>query len=387
MKRQKGITLLAIETSCDETAAAVVGGPREGGAYPRVLANIVSSQIPLHERYGGVVPEVAARAHVERIIPVIRLALTRAFRNSGSQSPQATGMSGKKILPYLDKIDAIAATYGPGLMTSLMVGLTTAKTLVTLLRLPFVVVNHLEGHVAANFVGLSTRRSPQATPRSGTIQFPALALIVSGGHTELVRMRALGEYELIGQTRDDAAGEAFDKIGKLLGLDYPAGPKIAALAENGDPKAFTFPRPMMDSPDFDFSFSGLKTALRYFLAKEQAIDKGRRADIAASVQAAIVEVLIEKTVRAAESHRVQSVLLAGGVAANRLLRTKLGDALAKRLPGALYHIPSLDLCTDNAAMIGIAGYFAYRKGRIVRNGMTVDVEPSAALAADTYRNL
>lgn len=308
-------TILAIETSCDETAAAVI---KEG----KILSSIIASQAAMHIQYGGVVPEVAAREHVPTIIPTIDLAL-------------------KKAGAKLSELDAIAVTHGPGLATSLHTGIDAAKSLSLALGIPLLPINHMEGHIYANFV-------------ESNISFPALVLTVSGNHTMLVLMKNHSQYKVLGNTLDDAAGEAFDKTGRLIGLGYPGGPLISKLAQDGNPKAFNFPRPMIKS-GLDFSFSGLKTAVLYEVQKHQSIAGQIKNDLAASLQEAIIETLITKTNRAAEQHNPRTLMLGGGVAANKLLRERF-IALADRL-GLNYSIPPMIYCTDNAAMIGLAAYY------------------------------
>ncbi|MGQ9568702.1 MAG: tRNA (adenosine(37)-N6)-threonylcarbamoyltransferase complex transferase subunit TsaD [Anaerolineae bacterium] len=334
--------VLGIETSCDETAAAVVEDGR------RILSNVVASQVDLHRQYGGVFPEVASRQHVLAIVPVIRGAMEKAQ------------------VGWAD-LSAVAVTYGPGLAGSLLVGVNTAKAIAWARGLPLVGVNHLEGHIYANW--LLTEPEPTPPP-----VLPTLALIVSGGHTELVLVRDHGAYWRLGGTLDDAAGEAFDKVARLLGLGYPGGPAIQRAAQEGDPTAFRFPRAHLGG-SYDFSFSGLKTAvLRTVEALKQ---KGHPrflpvADLAASFQAAVVDILVEKAARAAEAFRVQEVLLAGGVAANAFLRAEA----QRRIPVPVRIAPPF-LCTDNAAMVAAAGYFAYQSGR--RAGLDLDVVASERL--------
>ncbi len=338
------MNVLGVETSCDETSAAIVTDGR------RVCANIIASQADLHARYGGVVPEVASRKHVERMLPVAQEAL------------DAAGMT-------VADIDALAVTNRPGLLGALLVGVSFVKALSYARHLPLVGVHHLEGHVYSNFLAAPDLiDAPDA--------FPLLVLIVSGGHTQIIRMDGHGQYALLGATRDDAAGEAFDKGARLLGLAYPGGPNIARLALEGDPKRVAFPRSWMGD-SLDFSFSGVKTALRSFVAK----DAGQTPlpDVAASYQAAIVEVLVEKMRRAARQTGVQTICVAGGVAANRSLHAGLqamADAEALRLVA-----PEPVLCTDNAAMIAAAGYF-----RLTQHGpdtLALDTYASEPLAAVT----
>ena len=313
--------LLALETSCDETSAAVV---HQG----RVLSNVVSSQIKLHAEYGGVVPELAAREHLRNLIPVTRAALHEAS------------------VPA-DQLDAVAATRGPGLPSALMVGFKAAQAVAFVLERPFLGIHHHEAHLYSPWL----KGQP---PVADFSRFqPNLALIVSGGHTLLVHVRTELDHSVLGSTVDDAAGECFDKAGKLMGLPYPAGPEIDRLAEGGNPKAYDFPRPMIDDPADDFSFSGLKTSVRYFLRDHPSLldDPQRLRDLCASVQAAIVDVLVTKTIRAAKRLRVGCVTASGGVTCNRALRQRLTAACERERLSLL--LAEKNLCTDNAAMIGI----------------------------------
>lgn len=319
--------VLGIETSCDETAAAVL-------ADGRLRANVVASQVDLHARFGGVVPELASRRHLERLGPVIDEALAQ----SGAG---------------LREIDAFAVTCGPGLVGALTVGVAAAKALAFALHRPLIGVNHLEGHIYANFL-----EHPE-------IPFPALALIVSGGHSDLVLMSGHGAYEVLGRTRDDAAGEAFDKVARALGLGYPGGPAIEQVARAGRPEAVRLPLPFATEASFDFSFSGLKTAVVRALAAASAgaagePEAGVRTNLAAAFQENLVEVLVQKTARAAAERAAQAVILAGGVAANALLRSRMATA-AGRL-GIPFHVPPISLCTDNAGMIAAAGWFRLSRG-------------------------
>lgn len=332
--------ILGIETSCDETSAALV---EARGFDFRVLSNVVASQINIHKKYGGVVPEVAARSHIVRILPVIQ----KALNESKAESQKS-------------KVNLIAVTAGPGLISALSVGLETARYLGYAWGVPVVATNHLAGHLYSSLLPSPKKLKPITYNLKP--QFPALGLIVSGGHTELVFMKAHGHYKLIGETLDDAAGEAFDKIAKLLGLPYPGGPQLAKFAEKGDPNAYDFPRGMIGSKDFNFSFSGLKTALLYFMRSlDQKNKRSRLSDICASVQAAIVDVLVAKTVAAAKKYRVKTVLLGGGVSANKRLRAQLGKSLREALPSITYNLSPITYTTDNAAMIAAAGYITYKK--------------------------
>ena len=341
--------ILGIETSCDETAAAVV----EDGQ--RILSNVVASQIDIHRRYGGVFPEVASRQHVLSIIPVVEEAMGEA------------GVS-------WDDLEAVAVTYGPGLAGSLLVGVNAAKGIALGCGLPLLGINHIEAHIYANWLPSLPPPQGWGGKRGGGIVFPVLCLVVSGGHTELILMSGHGQYQRLGGSLDDAAGEAFDKVGRLLGLEYPGGPAIEQAAQYGDSTAFDLPRAWLgDSagrPRYDFSFSGLKTAvLRVVKAHEGQLPV---VDLAASFQVAVVDVLVEKAKRAAEEHQVEQILLAGGVAANKLLRREMAER--SDLPVLC---PPIYLCTDNAAMVAGAAYFHYQAGH--RSGWDLDVIPNLKL--------
>jgi N6-L-threonylcarbamoyladenine synthase len=332
------VKVLGIETSCDETAVAVVD--RE-----TVLANLIASQVEVYERFGGVVPELASRAHVEALNPLIDAALETAGCGFGD-------------------LDGVAVTVGPGLVGPLLVGMAAAKSIALATGAPLIGVNHLEGHVLANAVD----HGPELTP--------AVCLVVSGGHTMLVHMPEPHRYELLGQTVDDAAGEAFDKIARFLGLGFPGGPALDGLARDGDPNAIRFPRAMADSGDFDFSLSGLTTAvLRHVKAERQAGRDVDPADVAASFQEAIVDVQVAKTIDAARERRVDTVLLGGGVVANTRLRERMEKAGAEG--GLRVLFPSLDLCTDNGAMIAVAGTWRLLRGE--RTSLGVGADPSLEL--------
>lgn len=327
-------TILGIETSCDETAVSLVRAKRVGKNYNcQVLWNRVHTQIPIHRKHGGVVPEVAAREHAVRL-PVILNELTKDF----------------PLAKLKRQIDAIAVTAGPGLVTSLLVGVEVGRTMAVAWDKPMIATNHLEGHIYANL--LSTDNAKR------NFTFPVLVLIVSGGHTELVLMKKDLRYQLLGSTRDDAAGEAFDKIAKLLGLPYPGGPVLSKLAATGQ-ASINFPRPMLDQNNFDFSFAGLKTAVLVYLEKHK---KYIAANVAASAQAAIVETLVEKTLRAAKQYSPKTVVLAGGVAANTMLRAQLKQRFTETLPKMQVMEPSLTYTTDNAAMIATAGAIRFLNG-------------------------
>ncbi len=336
MENKKDILILAIESSCDETAAAVVKNGRT------VLSNIMSSQIALHTLYGGVVPELASRKHIEKINPVIEEALSAA----------GVGLS---------DIDAIGVTYGPGLVGALLVGVAEAKAIAYAAKKPLVGVHHIEGHVSANYI-----ENPDLEP-------PFLCLVVSGGHTHLVLVKDYGVYEVIGRTHDDAAGEAYDKVARAIGLGYPGGPKVDALAKEGNPHAIFFPRAHIEGMPFDFSFSGLKSAvLNYLNSCQMKGEEFNRADVAASFQQAVVDVLVERAQAAADKFHMKQVALAGGVAANSSLRAAMEEACAKR--GQKFYRPSPIFCTDNAAMIGTAAYYEFQKG--VRSNLELNAVPN-----------
>lgn len=316
---------MGIETSCDETAVAIV----EDGT--KVLANIIASQIETHQPFGGVVPEIASRKHLENINPVVQKVL------------DDTGMA-------FQDIDTIAVTYGPGLVGALLIGVSAAKAMAYALNIPLIGVNHLEGHVYASFL-------------EHKFDLPVLCLVVSGGHTGLLHLKGHGDKVLLGQTRDDAAGEAFDKIARYLGLGYPGGPAIEQESQKGDPRSIQFPRAWLEKGSLDFSFSGLKSAvINYVHNAKQKNREVNRADVAASFQQAVVDVLIEKTAMAATMVGTDTVILAGGVAANSPLREQLSARLEKEGKRLLF--PSPVYCTDNAAMIACAGYYNFLRGRV-----------------------
>jgi len=319
--------VLAIETSCDDTGAAVVLNGR------KILSNVVSSQVSIHQKYGGVVPELASRRHIESIVPIVTEALETA-----------------KVT--LRDIDGIAVTQGPGLVGSLLIGLSFAKSLSFVAGLPFVGINHIEAHLSAIFL-------EEAHPK-----FPFVGLVVSGGHTSLFRVDGFGRYKRLGQTRDDAAGEAFDKVAKLLGLGYPGGPIIDELSQRGNPRAIRFPRPSLGKNSFDFSFSGLKTAVVNYVKSNPEPAEGYSEDlirdIVSSFQEAVVEVLVKKTLQAAQHEGLRRVVLSGGVAANRHLRERIKEEAS--LQKVKVYIPSPSFCTDNAAMVGVVGYEYLKRG-------------------------
>ncbi|MBP3700634.1 MAG: tRNA (adenosine(37)-N6)-threonylcarbamoyltransferase complex transferase subunit TsaD [Lachnospiraceae bacterium] len=337
--KEKDVLILAIESSCDETAAAVVRNGRE------VLSNVISSQIDLHTLFGGVVPELASRKHIEKINQVIERALTDASVT-------------------LDDITAVGVTYGPGLVGALLVGVAEAKAIAFAKDLPLIGVHHIEGHICANFIEHSE------------LEPPFLCLIVSGGHTHLVMMKDYGEFEIIGRTRDDAAGEAFDKVARAIGLGYPGGPKIDKAAKEGDPHSITFPKARIEGSPFDFSFSGLKSAVLNYLNHAKMMgEEVNPNDLAASFQQAVVEALVSKAMLAAKEYGVDKVVLAGGVASNSALRQGMAQACKKR--GYQIYYPSPIYCTDNAAMIGAAAYYEYEKG--ARAGWDLNAVPNLKL--------
>ena len=338
MNQKKDIYILGIESSCDETAAAVVKNGRE------VLSNIISSQIVIHRKFGGVVPEIASRKHIENIMPVIDAALREANVS-------------------LEQIDAVAVTYGPGLVGALLVGLSAAKALAWATNKPLIGVNHLEGHVFANFVA-----DEDLKPRF-------MALVVSGGHTALLKVTGYNSFELLGQTRDDAAGEAFDKIARVMGLPYPGGPEIERLAMGGNDEAMHFPLAKLDKP-YEFSFSGLKSAvINYLHNQEQAGREVNRSDVAASFQRAVVDALVKQAVQAMQAMGYQKIVLAGGVSANKTLQNTLAQAM-EGIGAQLVH-PTPILCTDNAVMIACRGYFMYQAG--IKSPLDLNAVPSLKL--------
>ncbi|MCD8104540.1 MAG: tRNA (adenosine(37)-N6)-threonylcarbamoyltransferase complex transferase subunit TsaD [Lachnospiraceae bacterium] len=338
-ERLGDVCILAIESSCDETAAAVVRNGRE------VLSNIIFSQIDLHKVYGGVVPEIASRKHIEKINQVIREALEVAGKT-------------------WDDLDAIAVTYGPGLVGALLVGVAEAKAISYARKLPLVGVHHIEGHISANYI------------ENKDLEPPFICLVVSGGHTHLVRVKDYGEYEILGRTRDDAAGEAYDKVARAIGLGYPGGPKIDCLSKEGNPDAIAFPKAKVAGAPYDFSFSGLKSAvLNYLNGCRMKGEPISEADVAASFQKAVVDVLVEHAMLAVKESGLDKFALAGGVASNSALRAAAESACQER--GIRFYRPSPIFCTDNAAMIGAAGYYEYRKG--VRHGLDLNAVPNLRL--------
>ncbi len=352
MENQKDVLVLAIESSCDETAAAVVKNGRE------VLSNIISSQIALHTLYGGVVPEIASRKHIEKINQVIEAALSEA------------GVG-------LEEIDAVGVTYGPGVVGALLVGVAEAKAIAYAAKKPLVGVHHIEGHIAANFI-----EHPDLEP-------PFFSLVVSGGHTHLVRVEDYGKFDILGKTRDDAAGEAFDKVARAIGLGYPGGPKIDKVSREGNPEAICFPRAHVEDSPYDFSFSGVKSAVLNYIngcrmkeknspwknAGEGELSGFSQADVAASFQKAVVDVLVGNAMHAAEEFKIDKFALAGGVASNSALRGAMKEACEER--GIKLYCPSPVYCTDNAAMIGAAAYYEYLAG--TRHGWDLNAVPNLKL--------
>ena len=339
MSSKEEVKIIAIESSCDETAAAVVVNGRE------VRSNVISSQIALHTLYGGVVPEIASRKHIEKINQVITQALEDADTT-------------------LEEIDAIGVTYGPGLVGALLVGVAEAKAIAYAAKKPLVGVHHIEGHICANYI------------ENKELEPPFLCLVASGGHTHLVKVADYGKYEIIGRTRDDAAGEAFDKVARAIGLGYPGGPKIEKKAKEGNDKAIVFPKAKVAENQYDFSFSGLKSAVLNYIngckMKQQEINE---ADIAASFQKAVIDVLVEHAVHAAKEYRIDKFAIAGGVASNQTLREAMEKACKER--GIQFYHPSPIFCTDNAAMIGSAAYYEYLQGR--RDGWDLNAVPNLKL--------
>ncbi len=339
MEEIQNINILAIESSCDETAAAVVHNGRE------ILSNVISSQIELHKLYGGVVPEIASRKHIEKINQVVEEALVKAHMN-------------------LDDIDAVGVTYGPGLVGALLVGVAEAKAIAYAKKLPLVGVHHIEGHISANYI-----EHPDLEP-------PFMCLVVSGGHTHLVYVKDYGSYDILGRTRDDAAGEAYDKVARAIGLGYPGGPKIDRLAKEGNPEAIPFPKARVEGAPYDFSFSGVKSSvLNYINGCQMKGETYHPADIAASFQKAVVDVLVEKSMDAVDAYGMNKFAIAGGVASNSALRKGMEEACKKK--NVDFYCPSPIFCTDNAAMIGTAAYYEYMAG--TRHGLDLNAVPNLKL--------
>lgn len=341
---EKDIYILGIETSCDETAVAVIKNGRQ------VCSNIISSQIALHTLYGGVVPEIASRKHIEQINQVIKEALIKSDKE-------------------LKDIDAIAVTYGPGLVGALLVGVAQAKAMAYATKKPLIGVHHIEGHISANYI------------ENVDLEPPFMCLVVSGGHSHLVFVKDYGEYEIVGRTRDDAVGEAFDKVARAIDLGYPGGPKIDKLAKEGNKNAIKFPRANIENAPYDFSFSGIKSSvLNYINQCEMKKEEIIKADIAASFQQAVIDVLIEKAIRATKEYKLNKLAIAGGVASNSSLRENMENACNKEKI-KFYH-PSPIYCTDNGAMIGVAGYYEYLKG--YRCGLDLNAIPNLKIGERMY---
>lgn len=331
--------ILAIESSCDETAAAVVEDGR------KVLSSVISSQISIHTKFGGVVPEIASRKHIENINPVIRQALSDADMK-------------------LNDIDAIAVTYGPGLVGALLVGVAEAKAIAYATNKPLIGVHHIEGHISANYI------------ENQDLEPPFICLVVSGGHTHLVVVKDYGEYEILGKTRDDAAGEAFDKVARAVGLGYPGGPKVDAMAKEGNPHAIEFPRGAVSGSPYDFSFSGLKSAvLNYLNQCEMKGEEVNRADVCASFQASVVDSLVSRAFAALNDYGYKKLAIAGGVASNSAIRSAFIEKC--KASGVEFYYPSPILCTDNAAMIGSAAYYDYKNG--ITHGLDLNAVPNLKL--------
>ena len=374
--------ILAIETSCDETAIAIIeasGDPKRGAVRFTVLSNVVLSQVKLHEKFGGVYPSLAKREHAKNLIPLLKKALTESnflkLKNSLKPVPHNLRIvldrepellkHFLKFIPRVEKppIDAIAVTYGPGLEPALWVGINFAKALGTAWNIPIIPVNHMEGHICSAFLEKTEKNSEF---RISSFKFPVLALLISGGHTELVLMEKWLGYKMVGETHDDAAGEAFDKVARMLGLPYPGGPAISEQAHiwksqfpifNFKKKSkFLLPRPMLNSPDFNFSFSGLKTAVLYRLKEIKKLTPKLIREFSYEFQEAVTEVLVSKTIRAAEKYRAKTIIVGGGVSANKRIRDQLKNVVARKLPETTLFIPPQELTTDNALMIAVAGY-------------------------------
>ncbi len=341
------MNILSLESSCDETAIALL---KVGKDFLSLEKNQVYSQVNIHQKYGGVVPELAARKHVETIIPLLT-------ENLGKNK--------------LKDIDYISITSGPGLTTSLLLGITVAKTLAYINNIPLIPINHIEGHIYSNWLSNKELR------KNDKKYFPSLILIISGGHTELILMKGHGDYQLLGQTLDDAVGEAFDKVAKMMNLGYPGGPIVSKLAEQGNNKEYDFPRPMLTSNNFNFSFSGLKTAVLYTLQKKQKINKKDRYNICSSFQQAVVDVLTKKTIKAAQKYKVNSIMIGGGVAANNQIKESIKEE-SKKLKISLF-TPHLKYTGDNAAMIAMATYYRLisKNAKVLKGKKLFTLKPTA----------
>src|SRR3989338_3733508 len=402
----KLLRILAIETSCDETAIAIIDGG-EDKKHPRFLArsSIVSSQVAIHAQWGGVVPNIAKREHQKNLVPVLLQALQEAGLLKKEKRAQSLAKLTDDLAHILSRedellqefknfllsisvpdIDAIAVTQGPGLEPALWVGVNFARALSYVWAKPLVGINHMEGHVAVALLLKESEKnlrspSPQATSYKLQVpSYPTLALLVSGGHTELVLIKKPFQYNVIGETRDDAAGEAFDKVAKILGLSYPGGPEISRLAQKGDAKAFAFPRPMISSPNLDFSFSGLKTSVLYSVQKlkeKKLLTAKMKRDIAASFQEAVVDTLVRKTLKAIQITKAESFILGGGVAANTTLRERLEKTISEANPKIKIYLPASSLTGDNALMIATAAYAKLLNNKPARAGGKILIQKSA----------
>lgn len=376
--------ILSIETSCDETGVAIVDAGDEGtGVNFRVLANRTLSQVALHKEYGGVFPTLAKREHSRTLVPlfvrtlkdaglykttsrhVIEHPLREEFQQILEREPELYSAFISEI-PHIDppSIDAIAVTVGPGLEPALWVGINFAKALSMIWKIPVIPANHMEGHVLSSLP--SNHKDEMSLP---AVEFPAVALLISGGHTELVLMRDWLSYEILGETRDDAVGEAFDKVARILGLPYPGGPEISRIAQHGTPGVYPLPRPMLRSDDLSFSFAGLKTAVLYLVRSLGELDDSHKANIAREFEEAAIDVLLSKSVRAIEMYDARTLIIGGGVSANDRLRDRFRKEVARVLPSVLLFIPDRELSTDNALMIAIAGYF--ERERATRDTATI----------------
>ncbi len=390
------MNILAIETSCDDTCVAVIRASGKKKFNLDILSNVVSSQVEVHKKYGGVYPTLAKREHQRNLVPVLKQSLlgTKLLKSKIKKEPRARLRQQKskinikiqnlqnilkrekelhkKLKEFLEKyqkpkIDAIAVTIGPGLDPCLWVGINFAKALSYFWNLPIIPVNHIEAHIFANWLlpissKLKIKKKPRARLRQQKIDFPAVCLVVSGGHTQLIFIKNFGKYEILGETRDDAAGECFDKVARILGLGYPGGPAIATEAAKYTGRTrITLPRPMLKQKNYDFSFSGLKTAVLYKVKEERSKIKDEKyiQNMCWEVQQSIIDVLIKKTIRAAKAYRVKAIILGGGVTANNELRKQFAEVIKKELPNIQYLTPNIQFCTDNAAMVGAAGYFGW----------------------------
>jgi N6-L-threonylcarbamoyladenine synthase len=385
--------ILSIETSCDETAVAIVKFNRNKA---EVLANIVSSQVKAHSKFGGVVPSLASRMHLKNMVPVLTRAFRQAEKHISKNPPNPLLQRGNFDK---NKIDYIAVTNGPGLIPALMIGVNAAKSLSYALNKPLIGIHHIEGHIYANWLTSKKLQAISYKLQAGKLwkpEFPIICLTVSGGHTQIILMKKDLNYKIIGETMDDAAGEAFDKIAKLLDLGYPGGPLIEKMAKKGDRNKFKFTRPMINSKNYNFSFSGLKTAVLYEVRSQQNFppDKGGlrgvenievllddqyKQDIAASFQQAVIDVLISKTIKAAKQYKAKNIILGGGVSANKELQRQLNEKIIKELPGVVFHFPNSNLSTDNALMIAVAAYYRIKNNKGIKSWKNVKADANLKL--------